>query len=71
MSDERLTGLAVMYIHPEINIDPHTVVDRFALRPVNRTRAESEKKETLSPANVDLWSNVFYEHNRLPSKITI
>lgn len=45
MSDERLTGLALMYIHPEINIDPHTVVDRFASRPVNRTRAESEKKK--------------------------
>ena len=44
MSDERLTGLALMYIHPEIDIDPHTVVDRFASRPVNRTRrAENEK----------------------------
>ena len=44
MSDERLTGLALMYIHPEIDIDPHTVVDRFASPPVNRTRrAENEK----------------------------
>ena len=41
MTDERLTGLALMYIHPEIDIDPHTVVDRFASPPVNRTCAEN------------------------------
>ena len=44
VSDERLTGLALMYIHPEIDIDPHMVVDRFASRRVNYTRrAENEK----------------------------
>ena len=54
MSDERLTGLALMYIHPEIDIDPHTVVDRFASRPVNRSRrAENEKtKRPRSPADL-------------------
>ena len=29
MTDERLTGLALMYIHPEIEIDITTVIDRF------------------------------------------
>ena len=30
MSDERLTGLALMYIHPEIEINIDSVIDRFA-----------------------------------------
>jgi len=29
MTDERLTGLALMYIHPEIEIDIPSVIDRF------------------------------------------
>ena len=32
MTDERLTGLALMYIHPEIDIDIDAVMDRFAAR---------------------------------------
>ena len=29
MQDERLTGLALMYIHPEIDIDISAVIERF------------------------------------------
>ena len=29
--DERLKGLALMYIHEDIDIDPEAVIDNFAL----------------------------------------
>ena len=31
MIDERLNGLALMYIHPEVNVDPEIVVNDFAV----------------------------------------
>ena len=31
MVDERLNGLALMYIHPEVNVDPEMVVNDFAV----------------------------------------
>ena len=37
MSDERLTGLALMYIHPEIKIDIEHVIDVFANKYKRRT----------------------------------
>ena len=30
MTDERLTGLALMYIHPDVEINISSVIDRFA-----------------------------------------
>lgn len=36
MKDERLTALALMYIHPEVNIDVKKVIDRFLDKPVMR-----------------------------------
>ena len=41
MTDDRLTGLALMYVHPEIDIDIDTVIDHFAARPVKRPAADS------------------------------
>ena len=31
MIDDRLNGLALMYIHPDVNIDPKIVVNELAL----------------------------------------
>jgi len=36
MTDERLTGLALMCIHPEMEIDPTSVIDRFVNRGIHR-----------------------------------
>ena len=36
ITDERLTGLALMYIHPDINIDVETIIDRFAAQKILR-----------------------------------
>ena len=33
MTDEWLTGLALMYIHPEVEIDINEVINRFASMP--------------------------------------
>jgi len=41
MTDERLTGLALMYIHPEMEIDIDAVIDRFAARPIKKTSRRS------------------------------
>ena len=30
MTDERLAGLALMYIHPDVNMDVNEVITRFA-----------------------------------------
>ena len=43
MTDERLTGLALMYIHPEIEIDITSVIDRY----VNRGTSSSGKRRSL------------------------
>jgi hypothetical protein len=36
MTDERLTALALMYIHPEIDINVEKVIDRFLDKPIMR-----------------------------------
>jgi len=33
MTDDRLTGLALLYVHPEINVDVDEVVRRFVCMP--------------------------------------
>ena len=38
MTDMRLTGLALMYIHPRIDIDINTVIDRFMSHKSKRRR---------------------------------
>ena len=44
MTDERLTGLALVYIHPEIKIDFETVFDRFAVQPVQLFSKDADEK---------------------------
>lgn len=44
MTDERLTGLALMYIHPEIEIDLETVIDRFAAAQIAKTKTKTSCK---------------------------
>ena len=43
MTDERLKGLALMYIHPEIDIDIASVIDRF----VNQGASSGETRQKL------------------------
>ena len=43
MTDERLTSLALMYIHPEINIDIERVIDCFLDKPINRKMSTARK----------------------------
>ena len=33
MTDDRLTGLALMYIHPEVEIDVGEIIRRFTAMP--------------------------------------
>ena len=47
MTDDRLTGLALMYIHPEIDIDVDTVIDRFAAQPAKRSSTASANDPTI------------------------
>ncbi len=44
MTDERLTGLALMYIHPEIEIDIETVIDRFAAGHAKQSSSTDDAK---------------------------
>ena len=37
MTDDRLTGLALLYIHPEVQIDVQRVIDVFANKNKRRT----------------------------------
>ena len=34
MRDDRLTGLALLYVHPEIDVDVDEVIGRFVSRPM-------------------------------------
>jgi hypothetical protein len=52
MTDERLTGLALMYIHPEIDINPETVIDRFAAQPAKRKRTDCKNTSNNVTANL-------------------
>jgi hypothetical protein len=36
MTDERLSALALMYIHPQIDINIEEVIDRFLDKPIKR-----------------------------------
>jgi len=47
MADERLTGLALMYIHPEIEIDIETVIDRFAAAQPRKSKKRACKVKTV------------------------
>lgn len=47
MTDERLTGLALMYVHPEIDIDIDNVIDQFAMTPVTPSTETCESQETV------------------------
>lgn len=49
MTDERLTGLALMYIHPEIEIDIETVIDRFAAAQPLKSKKRACKVNTAVP----------------------
>jgi hAT family C-terminal dimerisation region len=55
MSDARLTGLALMYIHPDINIDVSDVVRRFMSMPAKiepsntQKRAADDAGENMAP----------------------
>jgi len=37
MTDDRLTGLALMYIHPEVEIDVGEIIRRFTAMPAKST----------------------------------
>ena len=50
MNDERLTGLALMYIHPEIDINVDDVIDRFATTPETK-KADKTKNEGAEEEN--------------------
>ena len=55
MVDERLTGLALMYIHPEIDINVETVIDRYAaVQPAKK----SKKKKCEHSTNCSHCSNL-------------
>ena len=49
MSDDRLTGLALMYIHPDIDIDVSDVVRRFMTMPA-KIKPSSTKKRVADDA---------------------
>lgn len=49
MSDDRLTGLALMYIHPDIDIDVSDVVRRFMTMPA-KIKPSSTKKRLADDA---------------------
>ena len=44
--DERLTGLALMYTHPDINTDVETVIDRFTAQTKNRSADDDSVQST-------------------------
>ena len=46
ITDDRLTGLALMYIHPDISIDVETVIDRFAAQTKNRSADDHSVQST-------------------------
>ena len=54
MTDDRLTGLALMYIHPEVDIDVGSVIRRFMAMPAKakpaRQAAAVDVADTVAPA---------------------
>ena len=54
MTDDRLTGLALMYVHPEVDIDVGNVIRRFMAMPAKarpaRQAATADDADTSPPA---------------------
>jgi len=54
MTDDRLTGLALMYIHPEVEIDIANVIRRFMAMPakaeVMRQAATDDTAANTAPS---------------------
>jgi hypothetical protein len=48
MTDERLTGLALLYIHPEIDVNIDDVIDRFALTPAPKQKSGGVEENQAS-----------------------
>ena len=46
MTDDRLTGLALMYIHPEVEIDVGEIIRRFTAMPAKSRAARQAPKPT-------------------------
>ena len=49
MTDERLTGIALMYIHSDMDIDVNEVVNRFVTTPLSvKTKMKRVSSQTTS-----------------------
>ena len=48
ITDERLTRLVLMYIHPDINIDVETVIDRLAAQKKNHSVADDDSIQSTN-----------------------
>ena len=51
MTDDRLTGLALMYIHPEVKIDVGEIIRRFMAMPAKSRPARQAPRPT---ADIDI-----------------
>ena len=51
MTDDRLTGLALMYIHPEVEIDVGEIIRRFTAMPSKSRPARQAPRPT---ADIDI-----------------
>ena len=51
MTDDRLTGLALMYIHPEVEIDVGEIIRRFTAMPAKSRPARQAPRPT---ADIDI-----------------
>jgi hAT family C-terminal dimerisation region len=47
MTDDQLTGLALTYIHREIDTDVDTVIDRFAMQPAKRSSTAAGNESAI------------------------
>jgi len=50
MTDERLTGLALMYIHPDVDIDVGNVIQRFMAMPAKARPAQQQQQPATADA---------------------
>ena len=55
MADDRLTALALMYVHPDIDIDVDEVIWRFVGMPAAKVR---NKQQMVSDCTDLLWNAV-------------
>ena len=53
MTDDRLTGLALMYIHPEVEIDVGEIIRRFMAMPAKSRPARQAHRPT---ADIDIYA---------------